>query len=162
VPLGRYFLWVGGVLLAMIFVVGWVWPSAAPAPVQEASTGASTSAQMPTDPTNSMILRIQSARKLPDKIVFDTSAPAVVPLPAPPMIAAAEAPPAPVAAAPLEARAEMKPSAAAPPAPPKRVAKVHHRNVRPAASSSNWAYANPGAQQQWSGWSNSPRWSWNW
>jgi hypothetical protein len=87
VPLGRYFIWVGSVLLAMIFVAGWLWPSAAPAPVNEV-----VAAQAPTDPANSMMLRIQSARKWPDKIVFDTSIPTIVP-PAPPVVAAI-APPA--------------------------------------------------------------------
>lgn len=157
VPLGRYFIWVGSVLLAMIFVAGWLWPSAAPAPVNEV-----VAAQAPTDPANSMMLRIQSARKWPDKIVFDTSIPTIVP-PAPPVVAAI-APPAATsapAASPLDARAELK--QVAPPASPrpKRVAKVHHRNARPADST--WAYANPGAQR-WSSWSNSPspHWSWNW
>jgi hypothetical protein len=148
------------VLLAMIFIVGWVWPSAAPAPVKQASASVEVS-------NNSMMLRIHSARKWPDKIVFDTNIPTIVP-----PVVAATAPPAPpvVAASPeasaLDARAEMKQPA---PSPPKRVAKVHRRNVRPAASA--WAYANPSPPQwSWSNnssWSNSsprnsPRWSWNW
>jgi hypothetical protein len=160
VPLGRYFLWVGSVLLAMMFIAGWVWPSAAPVP---APAHEAVAAQGPTDPTNSMILRIQSARKWPDKIVFDTSIPTIVPPPAP-VVAAIVPATAPSAAAvsPLEARAEMKP--AAPPAsvPPKRVARVHRRNARPAVSTvasaypqnypSSWASASPTA----------PAWSFRW
>jgi hypothetical protein len=129
----------------MIFIADWVWPSAAPAPVQQASAQAEA-------PANSMILRIQSARKWPDKIVFDTSAPAIVPSPALPVVAAIAAPvvtATAAAATPLDARAEMKP--AAPPAAPKRQARVHRRSVRPAVST--WAYANPPP----------PHWSsWNW
>lgn len=154
-PVVRYFLWVGSVLLAMIFIVGWVWPSADPAPVKEASA----SAEMPTSPANSMMLRIQSARKWPDKIEFDTSVPTIVPPPAPSVLAAVVPAAVPVAAAsPLDARAEMKQVTPAP--PPKRQARVHRRSVRPTVST--WAYANPAAQPHWSSWSNSPHWSWNW
>jgi hypothetical protein len=133
-------------------IAGWVWPNAAPdpAPADQAAAQA--------DPANSTILRIRSARKWPEKVVIDTSIPTIVP-PAPPPIVAA-APRAPVVAEnaaepkPLDARAEMKPSA--PPAPKRKV--VHHRNPRPGVST--WANANP-ATPSW-GWSNSPHWSWNW
>ena len=153
VPLGRYFLWVGSVLLALLFVADWIWPSAVPVPANEV-----VAAQAPTDPANSMILRIQSTRKWPDKIVFDTSIPTIVPPPAAAIAAPAVA--ANTAASPLNARAEMK--QAVPPASPprKRVAKVHHRNARPAVST--LAYANPAAPHWSSSWSNSPHWSWNW
>jgi hypothetical protein len=150
VLIARYFIWVGGALLALLLIAGWVWPAATPdpAPADEAAQAS---------PTNSTILRIRSARKWPDKVVIDTTIPTIVPPPA----AQASAPPAPVVAEnapspqPLDARAEMKPSA--PPAP-KRQARVHHRNSRPAAST--WAAANP-PPPSW-GWSNSPHWSWNW
>ncbi len=128
VPLGRYFLWVGSVLLAMFFIADRVWPTAAPAPVNEV-----VAAQAPTDPGNSMILRIQSARKWPDKIVFDTSIPTMVP---PPVVAVIAAPAEPVvapsaaAASPLEARAEMKQAVPPVSPPPKRLAKVHRRNAQ--------------------------------
>jgi hypothetical protein len=133
-------------------IAGWMWPAAptTPAPADEAA------AQL--NPTNSTILRIRSARKWPEKVVIDTSIPTIVP-PAPPPIVAA-VPHAPVVAEntaapkPLDARAEMKPSA--PPAPKRKI--VHHRNPRPGVST--WANANP-APPSW-GWSNSPHWSWNW
>jgi hypothetical protein len=147
----------------MMFVAGWVWPTSAPpvpAPAHDA-----VAVQVPTDPTNSMILRIQSARKWPDKIVFDTSIPTMVP---PPVVAAIATPAEPVvapsaaAASPLEARAEMKPTALPASPPPKRLAKVHHRNARPAVSTvasaypqnypSSWASASPTA----------PGWSFRW
>jgi hypothetical protein len=160
VPLGRYFLWVGSVLLAMFFIADRMWPTAAPAPVNEV-----VAARAPTDPGNSMILRIQSARKWPDKIVFDTSIPTMVP---PPVVAAIAAPAEPVvapnaaAASPLEARAEMKQAVLPVSPPPKRLAKVHHRNARPVVSTvasaypsnypSSWASASPAA----------PAWSFRW
>jgi hypothetical protein len=156
VPLGRYFLWVGSVLLAMFFIADRVWPTAAPAPVNEV-----VAMQAPTDPGNSMILRIQSARKWPDKIVFDTSIPTMVP---PPVVAAIAAPAAAseAAASPLEARAEMKQAVPPVSPPPKRLAKVHRRNARPVVSTmasaypsnypSSWASASPTA----------PAWSFRW
>ncbi len=140
----------------MFFIADRVWPTAAPAPANEV-----VAMQAPTDPANSMILRIQSARKWPDKIVFDTSIPAMVP---PPVVAAIAAPAEPVvapsaaAASPLEARAEMKQASP----PPKRLAKVRRRNPRPAVSTvasaypqnypSSWASASPTA----------PAWSFRW
>jgi len=148
VPVARYFAWVGGALLALLLIAGWVWPSAAPepSPVDEASAQ--------TSQTSKTILRIHSARKWPDKVEFNTSIPTIIPPPPPAEASApivAENPP---ALQPLDARAEMKPSAP----PPKRQARVHRRNPR--AATSTWATANP-APQPW-GWSNSPHWSWNW
>jgi hypothetical protein len=118
VPLLRYFLSVGGLLLAVLFLAGWLWPADPIAPVQQAS------AESPFEQT----IRIQSARRWPDKIQFDTTQPTIVPPPAPVVIAS----PAPTAAAssPLDARAEVKP-VVQPAPPPKRQAKVRHRNPRP-------------------------------
>ncbi len=86
-PLLRYFLYVGGALLSLILIANLVLP-------QEALPGTLTSAaQLPP-------VRIQSDRKLPERIVFDTSstvATAPVPVLAPRKVAAVEAP-APVAA----------------------------------------------------------------
>jgi hypothetical protein len=60
-PLARYFLWVGGVLLALLFVADACLPTL---PVAEATT------DVPPP-----IIRIHSERKWPDRIVFDTNAP---------------------------------------------------------------------------------------
>ena len=60
-PLARYFLWVGGVLLALLFVADARLPAL---PVAEATTD-----------VPSPIIRIHSERKWPDRIVFDTNAP---------------------------------------------------------------------------------------
>jgi hypothetical protein len=132
VPLSRYFIFAGSVLIALLFIVDWVWPSSTPAPVQQASS---------QNPTNDISLRIQSEQKWPEKVVFDTSMPTIIP--PPPVAIAATAPARPAisaSAAPLEAHAEMKPDVQPVP-PPKRQAKVHHRNPPAAAP---------------------PAWSWNW
>jgi hypothetical protein len=74
VPLGRYFLVVGGVLLALLLVVDWYLPS--PAPMQ--SYG---------EPIGSATLHIRSEHKWPQRLQFDTSAPGSLPT-SPPAVAA--------------------------------------------------------------------------
>jgi hypothetical protein len=68
-PVLRYFMFVGAALLALLFVVGTAMP---PAPSVDAANGA---------PDLSTI-RIHSDRKWPERVVFDTSAPRIVPAPA--------------------------------------------------------------------------------
>jgi hypothetical protein len=65
--LARYFLFVGGVLLALLFVVSAEFPQL---PVAQM---ANTAADLPA-------IRIHSDRKWPERIVFDTSAPRPVSL----------------------------------------------------------------------------------
>jgi hypothetical protein len=67
-PVLRYFAFVGAALLALLFVVGWELPSS-PA-VEAANTG-----------TDLSTIRIHSDRKWPERVVFDTSAPTIVPAP---------------------------------------------------------------------------------
>jgi hypothetical protein len=77
-PLLRYFLYVGGALLSLILIANLVLP-------QQPLPGTLTSA------TELPPVRIQSDRRLPDRIVFDTSstvATAPVPVLAPPKVAA--------------------------------------------------------------------------
>ena len=63
-PLARYFLYVGGVLLALVFILdAWL----TELPVMERSHA------------NSSVVRIHSDRKWPERIVFDTTLPAIVP-----------------------------------------------------------------------------------
>ncbi len=67
-PFVRYIALVGSLLLAMLFIANWL---------------------LPMDPTLSatkeqadrQIIRIKSDRKWPERIVFDTSAPTIVPQP---------------------------------------------------------------------------------
>ncbi|MBV8744385.1 MAG: hypothetical protein JO134_05020 [Xanthobacteraceae bacterium] len=152
VPVARYFMYVGSVLVALLFAANWMWPSSEPAQGQDAAAQATIDAP---------IARIHSAQKWPDKIEFDTSKPTIVP-PAPPVVAQTAPPSATLAAnaapeSPLDARAEAKPNVQPAPAPSrKRVARVHHRYPRQdyyaRQATSTWADANPMARS----------WSWNW
>lgn len=119
-PIIRYFVFVGGFLLALLFAAD----RYLPAPVEAAAAA---------DPDRT-IIRIKSARSLPERIVFDTTQRAHVP-----MITQAdpipEEPPrevreamAAVPAAPFgEARKESPARAAAVLAHPKRSAKLQKR-----------------------------------
>jgi hypothetical protein len=98
-PLLRYFLYVGGALLSLILIANVVLP-------QEPLPGTLTSA------TELPPVRIQSDRKLPERIVFDTSstvATAPVQVLAPPRVAAVVAPiPAPAVTAEMSAKARVR------------------------------------------------------
>jgi hypothetical protein len=65
VPIGRYIAFVGSLLLAILFIADWYLPMA---PTQSATS-------REAEP----IIRIKSDRKWPERIVFDTSAPTIVP-----------------------------------------------------------------------------------
>jgi hypothetical protein len=65
-PLARYFFFVGGVLLALLFVIDAYAP---PLPVADRTEAA---ADFP-------VIRINSERKWPKPVVFDTNMPAIVP-----------------------------------------------------------------------------------
>jgi hypothetical protein len=98
-PLLRYFLYVGGALLSLILIANFVLP-------QEPLAGTLTSAtQLPP-------VRIASDRKLPERIVFDTSstvAIAPVPVLAPRQVAAIMAPAAaPAVTAEMSAKARVR------------------------------------------------------
>jgi hypothetical protein len=67
-PLARYLLFVGGVLLALLFL------SDAYAPKPPVLSTADTNIEKP-------IIRIHSDRKWPERVVFDTSIPTVIPKP---------------------------------------------------------------------------------
>jgi hypothetical protein len=98
-PLLRYFLYVGGALLSLILIANVVLP-------QEPIPGTLTSAtELPS-------IRIQSDRKLPERIVFDTSssvATAPVQVLVPPKVAAVVAPAsAPAVTAEMSAKARVR------------------------------------------------------
>ena len=105
-PLARYFFYVGGVLLALLFVPYAYLPKA---PLAERANA------------NVPVIRIHSERNWPERIVFDTSLPTIIP----PRIASDEAgipsPPAAtdvsVKAREREALARMQPSDAKEPQP---------------------------------------------
>ena len=78
-PVARYFLFVGGMLLALLFAVDALLPQE----VAVASNGAPS-----IDKTT---VRIRSAQKLPERVVYDTSLPTIVP-PTSNVVAAAATP----------------------------------------------------------------------
>jgi hypothetical protein len=121
----RYFLYAGSALIALLLLADWYWPAT---PTTDAGQAQETS-------LDKEILRIRSAQKWPQKIVFDTDIPTIVPPPAlvasippppppPPPLKAAEA----LNKSPLNAHAEAKPVPAQ--TPPRKVAR--HRTYRPA------------------------------
>jgi hypothetical protein len=65
-PVARYFIFVGGLLLALLFGLDAVLPKLPVADQTEAA------ADLP-------VIRINSDRKWPERVVFDTSVPAVIP-----------------------------------------------------------------------------------
>jgi hypothetical protein len=67
-PLARYFLFVGGTLLVLLFALNAYIPS----PVV---------ANAPVESADRPVVRIHSAQKLPERIVIDTSIPTIVPPP---------------------------------------------------------------------------------
>src|SRR4051794_41452778 len=70
-PVARYFLYVGGVLLALIFAFD------AFAPQQPAVASNMAGNQVPS--IDKTVVRIRSDQKLPERVVYDTSLPTVVP-----------------------------------------------------------------------------------
>jgi hypothetical protein len=71
VPLGRYFLFVGSLLLGVLFIADWYLPSA------------SSQTYFREVRVDKSIIRIKSAHKWPEPIAFDTSLPTIVPPPQP-------------------------------------------------------------------------------
>src|SRR5437764_5262847 len=63
-PLARYFYYVGGVLLALLFISDAYFPKL---PVEHSAS------------TASYVIRIHSDRKWPERIVYDTSLPTIIP-----------------------------------------------------------------------------------
>jgi hypothetical protein len=91
-PLMRYFVFVGGALLALLFIVNASLPAL---PVTEGAHSIATA--------DRSIIRIQSDRKWPERVVFDTSRPTITPVPAPlPGVAEADTVPAKAATPPLK------------------------------------------------------------
>jgi hypothetical protein len=90
-PLARYFLFVGGALIVLLFGLNAYMPS----PVV---------ASPPAESVDRPVVRIHSAQKLPERIVIDTSIPTIVP---PPVVVAAAAVPAKTPA--LDALAQVAP-----------------------------------------------------
>ena len=116
-PLARYLSYVGGALLALLFILDAYLPKI---PVQERVHA------------NSPVILIHSERKWPERIVFDTSVPAIIPA----QIASSELSPQTASDVPVkwrehEAFAQMQPSdtkLSQPPRAKKRDPKLQHKS----------------------------------
>lgn len=64
-PIFRYFMFVGGALLVLLFAADFVWPRS---PVAEVVVGANY---------DQPLIRIRSDRHLPERVVLDTSQPTI-------------------------------------------------------------------------------------
>jgi hypothetical protein len=95
-PVVRYFLFVGGVLLALLLAIDALVPQQAVMASQAAPS------------VNKTVVRIRSDQKLPERVVYDTSLPTIVP---PPAVTAQVT--APVVAAPAPAMASADATAQA-------------------------------------------------
>jgi hypothetical protein len=118
VPIGRYFLVMGSILFAMLFIAERYWPAVTSPTFAEARFDRS-------------IIRVQSAHRWPERIVFDTSVPTLVPLPA----AVTSAAPI-IARPPLEAFAQVpmsKVAGSSSPVKRKRKFVKHNANTNIAA-----------------------------
>jgi len=66
-PIGRFIIWVGTSLLALLFVADWCLPKSLPEPARDA--------------IDKPVIRIASIQQPPERIVIDTSQPTIVPPP---------------------------------------------------------------------------------
>jgi len=71
-PIFRYFIFVGGALLALLFAADYVLPSQ---PVAQAVATASN--DQPSASNDQPLIRIRSDRHLPERVVLDTSQPTI-------------------------------------------------------------------------------------
>jgi hypothetical protein len=114
-PLGRYFVFAGSMLLAFLFLADWYMPQLAATPARAEA--------------DRSIIRLHSRHQWPERIVIDTSLPTIVP---PPTVA--DVPPIkpePLARPPREAFALATPVQAATPAvAPKPAPKRRVRTAR--------------------------------
>ena len=113
-PLMRYFLYVGGALLALLFIADACLP---PLPVAKASRSAA----------DLSVIRIHSDTKWPERVVFDTTRPTIAPVPAT-VVAEAAAPQQKTAAAPSKSGVREAFAQLPAPAHPKVKRKAVARN----------------------------------
>jgi len=131
-PLARYFFFVGGVLLALLFAVDAVLPTLS----DEAALSKSKDSVSAAGGPDKSIIRIHSDRKWPERVVFDTSLPTIVPTSTARAEAVTPAPPASAEASPKarvrEAFAQFAPSEPKKPEPkPQRKRGIVKARVAP-------------------------------
>jgi hypothetical protein len=113
-PVMRYFVFVGGTLLALLFMID----ASAPKQAVVSSAEAVVNTDIP-------FLRIRSDRKWPERIVFDTSVPTIVP---PPVAVAQSIPAPPTAVSEYSPKARVRESFAQfVPQPAKPESKPQHK-----------------------------------
>ena len=95
-PVARYFLFVGGILLALLLAVDALFPQQAVVASQAAPS------------VDKTVVRIRSDQKPPERVVYDTSLPTIVPPAVTAQASAAVAAPSPVAAVALDASAQAR------------------------------------------------------
>jgi hypothetical protein len=150
-PVARYFLFVGGVLLALLLAIDAFVPQQAIVASQAAPS------------VNKTVVRIRSDQKLPERVVYDTNLPTIVP---PTVTAQAVVPPAPaVASADATAQARVRetfaqfmPAEAKKPEP-----QVQRKRKIAKSRQAPMQFAQPQmrvAQQSQFGFFGGPRWTW--
>lgn len=151
-PVARYFLFVGGVLLALLLAIDSLVPQQAIVTSQAAPS------------VNKTVVRIRSDQKLPERVVYDTSLPTIVP---PTVTAQAVAPPVPaVASAAATAQARVRETFAqfVPPEAKKPEPQVQRK--RKVARSRPMQFGQPPqmrvAQQSHFGFFGGPSWNSTW
>ena len=151
-PVARYFLFVGGALLALLLAIDALVPQQTVVASQAASS------------IDKTVVRIRSDQKPPERVVYDTSLPTIVPPPA--VTAQAAAPAAAPASADATAQARVRETFAQfVPAEAKKAEQQGQRKrkiakPRPAAP---MQFAQPQmrvAQQSQFGFFGGPRWTW--
>ena len=144
-PVARYFLFVGGVLLALLVAIDALVPQQAIVASQAAPS------------VNKTVARIRSDQKLPERVVYDTSLPTIVPPASKVQVAAAPRPPV-VSDVTAQARvrdtfAQFVPADVKKPEPQaqrkRRVAKVHANQPMRLAQQSRFGFFG-GPSNSWS------------
>ena len=145
-PVVRYFVFVGGALLALLLAIGAFFPE----PVAVAESSAST--------IDKAVVRIRSDQKLPERVVYDTSLPTIVPPTTNVQVAAAPAASAPDASAQARVRdtfAQFVPAESSKKSEPqvqrkRKVAKVRaNPPVRVAQQSPFGFFGSPNWNNRW-------------
>jgi hypothetical protein len=95
-PVARYFLFVGGILLAVLLAIDAFFPQQAVVASHAAPS------------VDKTVVRIRSDQKPPERVVYDTSLPTIVPPPVTVQASAPVAAPSPVAGVPLDASAQAR------------------------------------------------------
>jgi hypothetical protein len=155
-PVARYFLFVGGVLLALLLAIDALFPQ---------ETVVASQAAPSVDKT---IVRIRSDQKLPERVVYDTSLPIIVPPPAVTAQVTAPAPSAPaVASADATAQARVRETFAqfVPEAKKPEPQVQRKRKIAKSRSAPPMQFAQPQmrvAQQSQFGFFGGPSWNSTW